>query len=204
LEFQRQSRRLFSVLRAIIRRSADSVTSSSDLAARLESRIGALGRVHEMIMRSPREGIDLEELVHGELLAQAIAPAKCRVTGPDTRIGKEAAMSVALALHELAVNALLHGALVDERGTLAISWSHRTRAGGDWLCLLWQETQASNTGATPKNSGFGLELLERSLPYELDARTRIDWSPSGVHVQVEIPGAPRATHWHRTDRVSAP
>src|SRR5690349_11866857 len=71
-ELRRHSRRLFSVLRAIVRRSADSASNERDVAARIESRIGALGRVHEMIMRSPREGIDFEELVHGEVLAQAI------------------------------------------------------------------------------------------------------------------------------------
>src|SRR5436190_761256 len=115
-EFRRQLRSLFAVLRALVRRSTDGESSKLEYAAKLEGRIGALARVHEMLMRAPQQGIDLEELVHGELLTQAV-PERCyRAIGPETRIGHEAAAPLALALHELAMNALLHGALGESDG----------------------------------------------------------------------------------------
>ena len=107
-EFRRQIRSLFALLRAIVRRSAEGEISKNDYAAQLEGRIGALARAQDMLMRAPDDGVDLDELTHGELLAQAIPERRYKVIGPDTRIGREAVMPVALALHELAVNALIH------------------------------------------------------------------------------------------------
>ena len=203
-EFRRHSRRLFSVLRAIVRRSDDSASNERDVAARIESRIGALGRVHEMIMRSPREGIDFEELVHGELLAQAIPVSRYRVSGPDTRIGVEAAIPVALALHELAVNSVIHGAFTGPNGTLDVAWDHVRRDAREWLHLSWRESNANDPGHAPTRKGFGLELLERSLPYELDACTRVDWSPTGTRIEIEIPGGPPNSHWRPSERIGSP
>jgi two-component system CheB/CheR fusion protein len=101
-EFRRQVRGLFAILRAIVRRSADGDISKSDYVAHLEGRIGALARAHDMLMRAPDEGVDLEEIVHAELLAQAVHSQRYRAFGPDTRVGREAAVPVALAIHELA------------------------------------------------------------------------------------------------------
>jgi two-component system CheB/CheR fusion protein len=203
-EFRRHSRRLFSVLRAVVRRSADSASKERDVAARIESRIGALGRVHEMLMRSPREGIDFEELVQGELLAQAVPVGRYRVAGPDTRIGSEAAMPLALALHELAVNSVIHGAFTNPNGSLDVSWDHIRREAREWLYLAWRESSTNNPGHAPTHKGFGLELLERSLPYELDACTRVDWSPTGTRIEIGIPAGPHKAHWRRSERLPTP
>ncbi|HUQ09926.1 MAG TPA: HWE histidine kinase domain-containing protein [Steroidobacteraceae bacterium] len=203
-EFRRHSRRLFSVLRAIVRRGADSAGDEREFSARLEGRIGALGRVHEMIMRSPREGIDFEELVHGELLAQAVPPARFRVAGPDTRISADAAMPMALALHELAVNAVIHGAFANAQGSLELTWEHCARDGREWLRVEWQEATTHEQRHPPTMKGFGLELIERSLPYELDACTRVAWSPGGTRIGIEIPGGQPASNWHRDERMPPP
>jgi two-component system CheB/CheR fusion protein len=201
-EFRRHSRRLFSMLRAIVRRSADSATTKPDLAARIESRLGALGRAYEMIMRSSTQGIDLEELVHEELLSQAIPSSRYRAAGPHTRVGSEATIPLALALHELSVNSVIHGAFFDSRGSVDISWSYTTRDAREWLQLIWQESGSEASGNAPTLKGFGLELLERSLPYELDACTRVAWQPGGPRIELEIPAGPPRSSWTRAPMIS--
>src|SRR6185437_265028 len=52
-EFQRQLRGLFAVLRTLVRQTTQGRETVEDYAARLEGRIGALARVHEMLMRAP-------------------------------------------------------------------------------------------------------------------------------------------------------
>src|SRR5689334_11471879 len=71
-EFQRQLRSLFATLRTLTRGTLEGRDSTEDYAAHLEGRIGALARAHEMVMRAPPEGTDLQELVCGELLSQAV------------------------------------------------------------------------------------------------------------------------------------
>jgi two-component system, chemotaxis family, CheB/CheR fusion protein len=201
-EFRRQSRRLFAVLRAIVRRSTESAGSKDDYAARLEGRIGALARVHDMILRAPDDGVDLEELVQAELLAQAIPIARCRVSGPDTRIRGEAPLPLALALHELGVNAVLHGAFLGMHGALEITWSHVVREDRSWLRLVWQESDTSARSGPPTARGFGMELIESMLPYELDAGTRISWLEPGARVEIEIPTNQQAISWSPGERLA--
>jgi two-component system, chemotaxis family, CheB/CheR fusion protein len=201
-EFRRQSRRLFAVLRAIIRRSTDSASTKGEYAARLEGRIGALARVHDMILRAPQDGVDLEEIVQAELLAQAIPVARCRVGGPDTRIRGEAPLPLALALHELVVNAVVHGAFLGAHGTLEVTWSYVERDGRDWLRLVWEECDTSALRNAPGVKGFGMELIESMLPYELDAGTRVSWLDPGARVEIEIPTDHRAVSWSPGERLA--
>src|SRR5215510_4440050 len=203
-EFRRQLRSLFAVLRAIVRSSATSENSKDEFAARLEGRIGSLARVHEMLMRAPDDGIDLEELVRGELLAQCIPVANYHAEGPDTRIGIEAATAVAMALHEMTTNAVLHGALVADEGRLDVNWDHVVQDGRTWLRLRWEERGAPTNGHAPTTKGFGLELLERTLPYELDACTQIDWAAAGARIQILVPARASATFWRAGERGAAP
>jgi two-component sensor histidine kinase len=203
LEFRRQSRRLFAVLRAIVRRSTDSAGSKGDYAARLEGRIGALARVYDMVLRAPLDGVDLEEMVHGELLAQAIPAVRYRVSGPDTRIRGEAPLPLALALHELGVNAVEHGAFRGTHGTLEVTWSYVAREERNWLQLVWQECGMQLPGNPPTTKGFGLELVESMLPYELDAGTRVSWLEPGARVEIEIPSNHRAVRWSPGERLES-
>jgi len=203
VQFRRQLRSLFADLRAIIRSSATSEISRDEFAAKLEGRIGSLARVHDMLMRALDDGIDLEELVRGELLAQCIPPANCRVGGPDTRIGVQAATAVALALHEMATNAVLHGALLTGEGRLDVNWDHVAQEGRNWLRLRWNESGVPLRGLAPTIKGFGLELLERTLPYELDACTQIHWAAEGARIQILVPARASATLWRAGERVSA-
>ena len=203
-EFRRQLRSMFALLRAIVRRGAEGETSKSDYAAYLEGRIASLARVQDMLMRAPEDGIDLEEMVHAELLAQATPESRYRAIGPDTRIGREAAMPMALALHELATNALLHGVLGKSAGELEIRWDHEAGDGRRRLRLLWEERGASIPRNPPTLEGFGLELIEKTLPYELDACTRIDWAEQGIRVEILLPAEGRAMFWSPGDRTRAP
>lgn len=193
-ELRRQSRRLFGMLRAIVRRG-EHAGSADDFAARLEGRIGALARAHDMLLRAPAAGVDLEELVNAELIAQAIPAARCSVSGPDTRLGGHALLALALAVHELAINAIAHGTLTQPPGTLEVTWHHERRADSDRLRIVWQERGSAQRPSPPASKGFGLELIESMLPYELDAGTQVAWLEPGARVEIDVPTSERAANW---------
>ena len=194
-EFERQLRSLFSVLRTLVRRTVEGRDSVQDFAAHLEGRIGCLARIHAMLLRAPEEGVDLHELVCGELLAQAVQEEQSTIRGPDIRIARESAAAFALVFHELTMNALVHGALGDARGTVEISWSTASANGTEYLHLDWREHGARLTELSPPHKGFGTELLERMLPYELSAIARIEFLPEGAHIELHVPALAEATSW---------
>jgi two-component system CheB/CheR fusion protein len=202
-EFRRQLRSLFAVLRAIVRRSSGGDGPKADYAAVLEGRIGALARAHDMLMRAPEQGVDLAELVHAEMLAQTTPAGRYRAAGPDTRIDQEAVIPIALALHELAVNALLYGAFAVPQGSVDIVWAHLERAGSMWLRISWLESGVHLSGDPPTNKGFGLELLESTLTYELSACTSVAWPTSGARIEIQIPSSHRTPFWRPAERAIA-
>ena len=204
IEFRRQLRGLFAVLRAIIRRSATGEGSRDEYAAHLEGRIGALARVHDMLMRAPADAIDLEALVQGELLAQAVPAVRYRTIGPDTCIGRDAAMPLALALHELALNSLLHGVIGEPVGDIEVRWDHQGADGGRRLRITWEERGVPKSRHPPTSKGFGLELIEKTLPYELDAWTRVDWPEPGAKVEIHLPAEGKTTFWRPGDKTDTP
>jgi two-component sensor histidine kinase len=202
-EFQRQLRGLFAVLRTLVRQTTRGRESVEDYAARLEGRIGALARVHEMLMRAPPEGVDLQEIICAELLAQAVGEARYAIAGPEIRIARESATSLALAFHELTLNALEHGALTRSRGWIEVAWQPSHQDGTDWLQVRWSEHRPRDEVVARAGKGFGSELIERMLPYELSARTRLEWTDEGVRVELLIPAFASVTVWRTANNDTA-
>jgi two-component sensor histidine kinase len=183
-EHRRQIRGLLAMIRAIIRRTARSDQSAEEYAALLEGRLGALARVQDMLMRVPHASADLMELASAEFLAQGGPEDRVTLTGPSMPLPGNAAASLALALHELTTNAIKFGALSTAQGRVAVAWDENERDG--FLRLEWREAGVPILLTAPREHGFGVELLENTLPYELGARTSVEFAPGGVVCVIEF------------------
>jgi len=69
---------------------------------------------------------------------------------------------------------------------LLVRWEIRQSEGSPVLGLLWEEIGMELT-EQPTRRGFGMELLERTLPYELDASTAAEFLPTGFRFTMELP-----------------
>lgn len=113
--------------------------------------------------------------------------ARVQLSGPEVELEAETAQVMALALHELATNALKHGAL-GQQGSLSVSWQIDGRAAKPRLGLDWRESGVVMPPEAPRRStGFGRTLIETALPYDLGAKTRLDFTPTGVCCRIELP-----------------
>ncbi len=92
-----------------------------------------------------------------------------------------------LALHELATNAAKYGALASHKGQVRVSWQVRTQAEPPDVVLEWKESSGAIDPEAPRRRGFGADLLERALTYELEADVRIAYEPDGVRCTVAAP-----------------
>ncbi|MET0401765.1 MAG: HWE histidine kinase domain-containing protein [Cystobacter sp.] len=186
-EIQHRSRNLLAIVRSIVAQSLRSSHSLHEAGASIADRLAALSRVHALLSRSELPSVTVQELVEMELGAVASdARGRLSVQGPDVPLPGHAVRTLALALHELATNAVKHGVLGEQgRGRILVTWCLRDDSR---LLLEWVETGALAPGARPGGSrGFGRELIEKALPYELDARTRFDIRGDGVHCTIEFP-----------------
>src|SRR5215469_7958054 len=186
-ELQHRVRNTLGVVRSIARRSAETSTSVDEYASHLDGRLNAFARTQAMVTRDPEGGVDLEFLVVEEMLGyNAKEGEQLRVTGPPVRFQPKAAETFALAIHELATNAIKYGALSQPSGRVDVSW--RVENGSDPIQLIfeWRERGGPRVEA-PQRKGFGTELLEKTLAFELKGKTILSYNPSGLHCTIAIP-----------------
>src|SRR5579863_3485369 len=193
-ELQHRVRNTLGVVRSIARRSSETSTSVEDYAAHLDGRLNAFARTQAMVTRDPEGGVDLEYLVVEEMLGyNAREGEQLRVSGPPVRFQPKAAETFALAIHELATNAIKYGALSQPKGKVDVSWRVDEAADPPQLVLDWREKGGPSVGA-PQRKGFGTELLEKTLAFELKGKTTLNFDPSGLHCIIAIPLNRRVVH----------
>lgn len=181
-EFQHRVKNLMATVRSIARRTAENSASLMDFTEHFEGRLLALSRTFRILARAGKFDVDLEELVREELLSQA-AGGHPTVDGPSLRLPQNAAETLGLAIHELAVNAVKFGALTDPGGQLAVTWEMEDSG----LRFEWRESGVAAVNSQPSHRGFGREWIEQGLPYQLKARTTLEFSPGGVVCTILVP-----------------
>lgn len=184
-DFQRQVRGLLAIVRSIVRRMAESSTSVEDFAAHLEGRLGALARIQGFLLRAPDAAVDLEELVRAEFLAQTIRDERFELSGPRILLSAKEAGTLGLALHELTTNAIKFGALASARGRIRVEWQCSTTEAHTTATLQWRE-HTEHVTAAASHQGFGFELIEQTLPYELGGTSSIVLHPGGLACSISF------------------
>ncbi|WP_407170386.1 CheR family methyltransferase [Bradyrhizobium sp. ORS 111] len=193
-ELQHRVRNMLGIVRSIARRSAKTSSSVEEYSSHLDGRLNALARTQSMVTRDPEGGIDLEFLVVEELLAYDAQEGKqLQVSGPPVRLQAKAAETFALAIHELATNALKYGALSQTTGRIDVSWRFDDGADPQQLVFEWRERGGPSI-SPPQRKGFGTELLERTLSFEFYGKTTLAFDPSGLHAMIAIPMSARVIH----------
>lgn len=192
-ELQHRTRNLIAVTSAIADRMIEGSSSLEEFGTRFQDRLAALSRVQSLLSKATTGNrITFDELVRTELHALGAIDTEGRLVldGPRVPLHSQTIQSLALALHELATNAVKYGALASAQGHLAISWWLQQEGDGvPWLYVDWLESGVAlpTTIVAPATGGYGRHLIERSLPYQLGARTYYRFTNDGVHCMIAVP-----------------
>lgn len=186
-ELNHRVKNTLATVQSIARQTLRSARSPQQAQEDLESRLLALSRTHDVLTRENWERAGLPDIV-----AQAIAPYLSRgeqrfeVHGPQVILTPQQALSIAMALQELATNAVKYGSLSNETGTVTIEWSTTQSDKGLYLHLVWKESGGPPV-QPPTHRGFGTRLIERSLARELEGQVQIDFLSTGLICTADIP-----------------
>jgi signal transduction histidine kinase/DNA-binding response OmpR family regulator len=152
--------------------------------ALFESRLMALSRAHDVLTEENWQGANLDEIV-GQAIApyKGADPSRFEVTGPSVRLSAKMALSISMALHELATNAAKYGALSDGNGSVTIDWHIERQEQHSMLRLEWRESGGPAV-ALPLNRGFGSRLIERGLAQDLGGGAKMEFRPDGLHCSI--------------------
>jgi PAS domain S-box-containing protein len=190
-ELQHRVRNIMAIIRAIAARSGERAGSVEEYAEVLAGRLLALSRVQALLTRSGNASVGLRGIVVDEVGVQAQHEGQYEIEGPKVEISPKAAEVLTLAIHELSTNALKYGALSVPHGKVTVRWAVADKEGTPWLSLDWREEGAPERPASepdkPRRKGFGSELIEGRIPYELKGRGKLVIPPGGAQCHLEFP-----------------
>lgn len=156
--------------------------------ALFDARLAALSHAHDALVADNWESASLRGVIDRALAA--LAAGRVDLDGPEARLHPKVAVTLGMALHELATNAAQHGALSVPEGRVTLRWTlHDGEDDRTRLALDWQEAGGPAV-APPSRRGFGSRLVERQLPMEFGGSATITYAPDGVACALRIPLTP--------------
>ncbi len=163
-------------------RSADNVELGRKA---IESRLAALGRVHDLLLRTSWGSVKL-----AGLLRTATEPfdtpgaGQFLIQSTNIDVASAAALPLAMTLNELCTNAVKYGALSSSEGRVKITTKLDNRA--KQFRLTWAETGGPCV-QEPTRRSFGMRLIEKSFLSQLQGAARVKFEPSGVVCKLDVP-----------------
>jgi len=163
---------------ALTRRRA---TDINDFANGLDGRIRALSATHDLLTQSDWGVTPVRSVIDAELLPYASGgDHRVVIEGPDVELAPNDALSLGLAIHELATNAGKYGSLSTPGGSLSVKWEliSKTLVRVTWL-------ERGGPPVSPQRSrGFGTDLIERVVAHELGNPVELVFDAEGVRCQL--------------------
>jgi two-component sensor histidine kinase len=183
-EIDHRVRNVLATVQSMASQSARRVGSLEGFMKAFTGRLKALASAQELLTATRGRGATIHQVATAALSTPA--PGQTRWDGPEMVLTPRAATALALALHELAVNAVKHGALTSESGTVEVRWRRREDGGFE---LDWTESGGPYVNS-PSHRGFGTMLLEEVTGRELEGEVRTEFKAGGLKVRIE--GSARA------------
>ena len=141
------------------------------------ARLTALAHAHDILTKTSWSGAPIEPVVEGALAPYRTVQNRITVEGPAVELLPRQALSLSLAVHELATNALKYGALSNAIGVISITWSNDDSG----FRFSWSESGGPHvTDPAPEKKGFGSRMIERMLANDLGGTVTTTYRPDGI------------------------
>lgn len=162
------------------------VTDLDAFVDSLEGRIRALSATHDLLTQSEWGTTPVRLVIQTELAPYAQdADRHVEIEGPDVELAPNDALSLGLAIHELATNAAKYGALSVQDGKVRVYWEMVDDARAR---IRWEESNGPRLDPeAQRKRGFGTDLIEKIVAHELRNPVDLHFDAGGVHCTLIIP-----------------
>lgn len=183
-ELNHRVKNTLAMVQSISLQTGIDVESTADFISTFDDRIQALVGVHDLLTQNAWSGAKLSDVID-----RTLAPhGKGRVSFncPPIHLAAEPAVTLHMAFHELATNALKYGALSTPEGAVDITCAVDRMTTPATIVITWRERGGPPVVA-PRRRGFGSNLLESGLSRELGGQTRLTYPAEGVVCEMRLP-----------------
>lgn len=181
-ELNHRVKNTLAVVQSIARQSFADQSAQSREA--FEGRLVALASAHALLSRENWGSVTLHEVVATAAQACGVDMGRLSVQGSRALLQPKQAVAFAMAIHELATNAIKHGALSNEAGVVSAEWS--LRDNGSALTFTWTERGGPSV-TPPRTRGFGSLMIERALARDLQGEASLSFEPEGLVCTIAAP-----------------
>lgn len=188
-ELNHRVKNTLATVQSIVTQTVKQSSDPEAIKEGINSRLFALSRSHDLLTAEKWEGVGLRELIEGTLApfkGTADQAPRFSLNGEDLRLPPKTTLALGIALHELATNALKHGALSEPAGFVTIVWTIEAVQTEERLVLNWRESSGPPV-VTPTKRGFGSQILERGLAFELEGDVQMEYRPEGLSCTIDVP-----------------
>ncbi len=149
-----------------------------------EGRLAALSRAHDLLTHSRWEGASIMDVMQAAFTP--FGNSRVALKGSEAMLRPTGVLSLGMVLHELATNASKYGALSNADGRVAVTWGVETDLERPSLRIVWEEIGGPPVDV-PKRTGFGTQLIERSVTRELGGEASVEYRPEGLVCRLAMP-----------------
>jgi PAS domain S-box-containing protein len=176
-ELNHRVKNTLAIVQSFATQTGSNSKSMSEFVASFNGRLQSLSGAHNVLTDEDWSGAGILPLVKSQIDTLIGCRERTSISGPDVFLPPQTALQLTLVLHELATNAVKHGALSVETGKIDIAWNVSADAERR-LDLTWCE-RGGPPVSVPTRRGFGLSVIERSgrLPH---LKTELHFNPSGL------------------------
>lgn len=186
LEVSHRSRNLLAIVQSLARQTVKQSPSTDVFVERFFARMRSLSHAQDLLVHSDWTAVALHDLLEREFSALGQWGDRVQIFGEHLNVRPEAAHSLALALHELASNAVKYGAFSSPGGMVSIDWIVHRDGSEPCVELKWRESGGPPI-ALPIVSGLGHSILERTIRYGLDGALSLEFTADGMQARLELP-----------------
>jgi two-component sensor histidine kinase len=188
-ELRHRVKNLLNLVLAIAYQTSARAGPTAEFMERFEGRMRALMEMYELLTAAGWKGVSLEGLARRSLqIHVGDDDERLRLSLEDLPLQAEAAQNLGLVLHELATNAVKHGAWSVPGGRVEITGGLVPGARSRALELVWRETGGPPT-RPPEHRGFGTTLLDRAVRGRHRGEIQLDWQETGLVCRIVLPEA---------------
>jgi PAS domain S-box-containing protein len=182
-ELTHRSKNLLAVIQALARQTSRHAGSLESFLEEFSARLQALSRSHDLLVQEEWHSAGLRDLMRSQLGHYIDRDdSQISIKGPPVHLKPEAAQSLGLALHELAVNAAKYGALSTPKGHVDVAWEEN----GTGIVIRWNERGGPKV-ERPKKHGFGTMAIQRNLSRSLEADVDLNFAKEGLSCTITVP-----------------
>jgi two-component sensor histidine kinase len=157
-------------------RSAGSIAAAQQTFG---ERLAALGEAHSLLTSASWTHAPLRDVIEAALAPHRSGGGRIRLAGPHVLLSSRQALSMVLAIHELATNAAKYGSLSVPDGRVAVEWAGE----GEAFRLTWTES-GGPPAAKPARTGFGSRLINQILPSHFMGRATQEFGEAGMRYEM--------------------